>query len=152
LLNEHPELDAERLFVDGWIAVFLICRNHRFQAAVQRPALLHRATAFGNCPAGENAFSAEPLVDQMKQLAKQSVLAMVDNCKTPCLVLYQEGNSRYSREQSEQFYSAMKDRNDEIPCRMVVLPNNSFCDWRQICLEELIRWWNRFPEKKEDAQ
>ena len=152
LIAANPVLDETKIFLDGWMTAWIIFHTNRFRAAAQSPALLHQATAYGNCAAGEAVFSNGLLVDQMKELAAGSVLAHVDNCKTPCLVLYQEGNARYSREQSEQLYAAMKDRNSDIPCRMVVLPNNLYCDWKQVCLEELLNWWNRFRNGEETAR
>lgn len=141
LLCSHPELDAQRVFVDGWLTAFLIFHSHRFKAAIQRPALINPTTAYGNCAAGWAEPFGGSLEEMLLALAEQSVLTDVDDCKTPCLVLYREGDLRYSREQSEQLYAAMKDRNPDVPCRMAVFTSRQ---WEACAMQEIMNWWKRF--------
>lgn len=145
LLQKHPQLDEARMGVDGWIAAYVIFHSGRFSAAVQRPALINPATAYGNCAAGYAERFGDSLQDMMCKLAQKSVLKDVDSCRTPCLVVWQAGEKRYSREQSEQFYAAMKDRNPEIPCRMTVFTE---IQWQKHALNELTCWWRRFFAKE----
>lgn len=148
LLTAHPQLDAQRVGVDGWLAAYLIFHTERFAAAVQRPALINPTTAYGNCTAGWVERFGESLEEMMLALAEQSVLRHVDNCRTPCMVLWNEGEKRYSREQSEQLYAAMKDRNPDVACRMAVFTQRQ---WQKHAAGEQISWWKRFLTKEAQA-
>lgn len=148
LLGAHPQLDAQRVGVDGWLAAHIIFQTERFAAAVQRPALINPSTAYGNCAAGWVERFGNTLEEMMLALAEQSVLVHVDSCRTPCLVLWQEGEQRYSREQSEQLYAAMKDRNPDVPCRLAVFTERQ---WHKHAAGELLRWWKRFLAKEAQA-
>ena len=144
LLAEHPNLDPQRLYVDGWLSAYLIFHSGRFAAAIQRPALINPTTAYGNCAAGWVEPFGSTLEEMMLTLAGQSVLTDVDACTTPCLVVYQEGNADYSREQSEELYGAMKDRNPDVPCRMAVFTPEQ---WEKRGMQEIIGWIKRFPQE-----
>lgn len=141
VIIENPMIDTERIYVDGWLSAYLIFHTNRFRAAIQRPALINPTTAYGNCAAGWVERFGESLEEMMMKLADRSVLADVDHCKTPCLVLWCESELMYSREQSEQLYSAMKDRNPDVDCRMVVF---SETQWEKYSLSEIIGWLKRF--------
>lgn len=141
LLQEHPVLDAQRVFVDGWLSAYLIFHTQRFKAAIQRPALINPTTAYGNCTAGWVEPFGDSLEEMMLTLAERSVLRDVDACKTPCLVLWSEETLRYSREQSEELYAAMKDRNPDVVCRMAVFTK---AQWEKHGLREIVAWWERF--------
>lgn len=141
LLQEHPVLDEKTVFVDGWMSAYLIFHTQRFKAVIQRPALINPTTAYGNCTAGWTEPFGNSLEEMMLVLAERSVLVDVDACKTPCLVLWTEGELRYSREQSEQLYAAMKDRNPDVACRMAVFTETQ---WEKHGLREIMNWWKRF--------
>lgn len=147
LLREYPALDAGNVFVDGWLAAYLIFHTQRFRAAIQRPALINPSTAYGNCAAGWVERFGTSLEEMMLALAERSVLADVDNCKTPCLILYTEGERYYSREQSEQLYAAIKDRDPDVDCRMAVFTARQ---WETHGLQEIVNWWKRFAQEAED--
>lgn len=78
LLQSHPVLDAQRVFVDGWLTAHLIFHTRRFKAAIQRPALIDPSTAYGNCAAGRVEPFGSSLEEMLLTLAEQSVLADVD--------------------------------------------------------------------------
>ena len=147
LLAENNFLDRKRVYLDGWFTAYVIFHTDFFRAAIARPALVNRTTAYGLCPAGEPTMNSGTLYEEMISLAEGSVLIDVDNCKTPCLVFYREGNPRYSREQSEELYSAMKDRNPEIPCRMAVFTPKQ---WEKYEIDELMTWLKRFDTEGEN--
>lgn len=142
-LDSEPRLSREKLYLDSWMSMGLTAEIALFRAAVQRPALSDRASAWGNCAAGWCEPFGDSPMQMLRSLSEQSVITCVDRCRTPLLVLYQEGNPRYSREQSEIFYSAMKDRNQDIPCRLAIFPEQA--DQARIH-QEILNWWNRFSE------
>lgn len=116
-------LDPAALAVDGWITAWIATRSQVFRAGVQRSALINPATAYGTCPAGgilASAYDRPNLKQKMEALAGTSVLADIDACKTPLLIDCDMEETFYSREQCEQLYSAMKDRNPDVPCKMLV--------------------------------
>ena len=143
LFDEYPCLDRNRVFLDGWMSAFLVFHSHGFRAAVQRPALLDRASAYGSCPAGWVEPFGGSLMEMLCTLAKQSVIADADSCKTPLLVLYQP-DPRYTPEQSEILYSIMKDRNPDVPCRLAVFPETAA---PERVLREVTDWWKRFSQE-----
>ena len=144
ILAANTAIDPQRIYVDGWISAYLIFHSQCFAAAIQRPALINPTTAYGNCAAGWVEPFGNSLEEMMLELAKQSVLTDVDDCKTPCLVLYREGDTNYSREQSEELYGAMKDRNPDVPCRMAVFTD---AQWDKHCMNEILAWIKRFPQQ-----
>lgn len=149
VLASHDELDGGRVVMDGWLCAWALTQTNRFCAAVQREAMINPSTAYGNCDAGRgllDAVQGGTLLEKMRELASLSVLTGIDGCKTPLLILYDHKNARYSREQSEQLYSAMKDRNPDVPCRMAVsgagygMPNAA----GEKMMKEAIDWCERF--------
>lgn len=144
--EQYQCLDASALYIDGWPAFSVITRTKRFRAAIQRPALINLSTAFGTCTAGWMIPDGRPLEIRMYEAAEQSVLTRIDDCATPCLIVYDEGNLRYAREQSEQLYAAMKDRNPQIPCRMAVFTK---AQWENCLMQEILQWLRRFPKPEE---
>lgn len=146
LLQKHPVLDARRVFVDGWLAAYLIFHTQRFRAAIQRPALINPTTAYGNCAAGWRKPFGNSLEEMLLSLAEHSVLTDVDACKTPCLILCREDEMRYSREQSEQLYAAIKDRDPDVTCRMAVFTARQ---WERHGMQEVADWWKRFVREAE---
>lgn len=146
LLQKYPVLDARRVFVDGWLAAYLIFHTQRFRAAIQRPALINPTTAYGNCAAGWRKPFGNSLEEMLLSLAEHSVLTDVDACKTPCLILCREDEMRYSREQSEQLYAAIKDRDPDVTCRMAVFTARQ---WERHGMQEVVDWWKRFVREAE---
>lgn len=144
LLGEHPQLDGNRLYLDGWLAAFVIFHSHRFRAAVQRPALLDRASAYGCCSRGWEAPFGDSLREMLRVLTEQSVIVDADSCKTPLLVLHPLADRRYPPEQSEILYSMMKDRNPEVPCRLAVFPETAS---PERISREVTEWWKRFDQE-----
>lgn len=144
LLIDHPQLDGNRLYLDGWLAAFVIFHSHRFRAAVQRPALLDRASAYGCCDTGWEAPFGDSLREMLQVLTEQSVIVDADNCKTPLLVLHPLADRRYPPEQSEILYSIMKDRNPEVPCRLAVFPESAS---PERIAREVTDWWKRFDQE-----
>ena len=141
LFTAQPCLDRSRVFLDGWMSAFLVFRSNGFRAAVQRAALLDMASAYGNCAPGQTAPFGSSFKEMLRSLTEQSVIAEADSCKTPLLVLYQQGEERYCPEQSEILYSVMKDRNPEVPCRLAVFPETAS---KERVLREITDWWRRF--------
>lgn len=141
LFAAQPCLDRSRVFLDGWLSAFLVFHPNGFRAAVQRAALLDLASAYGNCAAGQTAPFGSSFREMLRSLTEQSVIAEADSCKTPLLVLYQQGEDRYCPEQSEILYSVMKDRNPEVPCRLAVFPETAS---KERVLREITDWWSRF--------
>ena len=51
---------------------------------------------------------------------EKSPIRNIDQMKTPLLILQGEKDYRCAMEQAEQMFIAMKDRNPEVPVRLVV--------------------------------
>ena len=77
--------------------------------------------------------------------------------RTPLLLLHGEEDYRCTREQAEQMFIAMKDRNPEVPVKLVIFPKenheltrsgNANAQIRH--LFELCEWFCRYLDRKEE--
>lgn len=156
-------IDKDRIGVTGGsygghMTVRLIGSMNRFKAAVAQRILCNLTTSYGT---GDMGFiwKAEGMQTQMQNFmsrAEKSPIAKIDRMKTPLLILHATHDYRCGFEQAEQLFIAMKDRNPEIPVRLVAFPGENHGMTRsgkahfQIThLREMTRWFERFL--KEDA-
>lgn len=150
----------------GHMTTRIIGTTNRFRAAVSQRPLVNLATSYGT---GDMGFiwSEEGMQTQMENFMyriEKSPIRNIDRMKTPLLILQGEKDYRCAMEQAEQMFIAMKDRNPEVPVRMVIFPGENHGVTRhgkvhfQIAhLRELTEWFVRFlvnqeAWKKEEGQ
>jgi len=151
-------IDADRLGVTGGsygghMTNRIIGAPNRFKAAVTQRTLCNLATSYGT---GDMGFiwKEQGMQTQMKNFmsrAERSPITKIDNMKTPLLILHATNDYRCSFEQGEQLFIAMKDRNPEVPVRLVAFPGENHGMTRegkvhfQIAhLREMAQWFERF--------
>ena len=107
----------------------LIGRTNVFAAAVAQRCLANTATSYGT---GDMGFvSSRPIpkhfhmLDYLEDRARGNIISYVDHFKVPLLILHAYKDYRCGFEQAEQVFIPMKERNPEIPCRMVMFPNEN---------------------------
>ena len=61
----------------------------------------------------------------LEDRARGNIISYVDHFKVPLLILHAYQDYRCGFEQAEQVFIPMKERNPEIPCRMVMFPNEN---------------------------
>ena len=86
--------------------------------------------------------SPSSLKEKMEALAAVSVLTGIDGFTLPLLIACDASNPFYAREQAEQLYSAMKDRNPSVPCEMLVFGTHTIeSETQYIEASKMIAQW-----------
>ena len=157
--EKHSYIDSNREGVTGgsyggYMTNKLIGTTTRFKAAVTQRTFCNQATSYGT---GDMGFISSmgkdrpKFYDYMLNRAKKSLINMVDNIKTPLLILHGTHDYRCSFEQGEQIFVAMKARNPEVPVRLVAFPgeNHEITRSRKIHfqiahLKEMVDWFVKY--------
>lgn len=143
----------------GFMTNKLISTTDRFAAAVTQRTLCNLGTSYGT---GDMGFvTGRPSFNGMKRFFQERVrsrtttLRLVDQVKTPLLLLHGTEDYRCSFEQSEQFFIAMKERNPEVPVRFVAFPGQNHgltrtgAPWAQKGhLQEMARWFVKYLKEE----
>ena len=131
---EKGFIDEKRIGVTGgsyggYMTNKFIGRTNHFAAAVTQRSLINPSTSYGT---GDMGFiSARPnwegmkMLDELLDRARGNAITYIDNMKVPLLILHGYKDYRCSFEQAEQLFIAMKDRNPEIPVRLVMFPTEN---------------------------
>jgi dipeptidyl aminopeptidase/acylaminoacyl peptidase len=155
-------VDLERTGVTGgsyggYMTVKLIGTMNRFKAAVAQRNLCNLATSYGT---GDMGFiwKAEGQTTQLQNFMSRidrSLIKNIDHMKTPLLILHAVQDYRCAFEQAEQLFVAMKERNPEVPVRLVAFPGENHNMTRsgkihfQIShLREMTQWFERFLKER----
>ena len=133
VLSRYPELKADRITIGGgshggWMTNYIVGHTNRFYGAVNQRTWSNPATSYGTGDMGFYTLStlgASDFQEYMRNRVKSGTITTIDNATTPMLILHGEKDYRCTLEQGEQVYSAMKDRNPDIPCRLVVFPGEN---------------------------
>ena len=124
-----------------------------FKAAAAQRGLANLATSYGTgdigfISKGKEDVSGIKMLDVLTERARRSLIRNVDKIKTPLLLLHGYQDYRCTFEQSEQMFIAMKERNAQVPVRLVMFPGENHGITRtgklssQIRhLQELVEWF-----------
>ena len=153
-------IDAKRVGVTGgsyggYMTAKLIGRTDTFAAAVAQRCLANTATSYGT---GDMGFvSSRPIpkhfhmLDYLEDRARGNIISYIDHFNVPLLILHAYQDYRCGFEQAEQVFIPMKERNPEIPCRMVMFPNENHGMTRsgklyhQVQhLQEMVNWFVKY--------
>lgn len=127
-------IDEKRIGVTGgsyggYSTNKLIGRTNRFAAAVTQRSLVNPATSYGTGDMGYKSDSHNAqnmsMLEYLQDRLRGNLLTYVDHVKIPLLILHGYKDYRCTFEQAEQLFVAMKDRNPEVPVRMVMFPNEN---------------------------
>jgi dipeptidyl aminopeptidase/acylaminoacyl peptidase len=143
----------------GYMTMKLIGRTDVFAAAVAQRALANPVTSYGT---GDMGFvSSRPLPEgftmkaYLESRARDNVISYIDKMKTPLLILHAAKDYRCGFEQAEQIFIAMKDRNPEVPVRLVRFPNENHAltrtgklHYQMRHLKELVNWFCKYLKKE----
>lgn len=131
---EKGFIDKKRIGITGgsyggYMTNKFIGRTNYFAAAVSQRCLINPLTSYGT---GDMGFiSSNPnakgvkMFDYLEDRTRENAITYIDNMKIPLLLLHGYKDYRCSFEQAEQLFIAMKDRNPEVPVRMVVFPEEN---------------------------
>lgn len=142
----------------GYMTMKLIGRTKKFAAAVAQRALANPVTSYGTGDMGFISSGEVPENFSMKEYlndrARGNVISYIDNMKTPLLILHASNDYRCGFEQAEQIFVAMRDRNPEVPVRLVRFPGENHALTRtgklhhQLRhLQELVRWFEKYLQE-----
>lgn len=153
-------IDAARVGVTGgsyggYMTNKLIGRTGHFAAAVTQRSLANPVTSYGTGDMGFVSSGKIPkhfkMLDYLEDRARGNIISFIDNMKTPLLILHAYRDYRCSFEQGEQLFIAMKERNPEVPCRLVMFPEENHALTRtgklhnQIRhLQEMVDWFVKY--------
>ena len=163
---ERGLADPERIGVTGgsyggYMTLKLIMETKRFRAAAAQRCLANMATSYGTGDMGFISKGSEDsskikMLEVLTNRARRSLIRNVDQIKVPLLLLHGYRDYRCSFEQSEQMFIAMKERNPEIPVRLVMFPEENHGITRngklhnQIRhLQEMINWFGKYLREVE---
>lgn len=156
VLANHPEIDAERLYVaggsyGGFMTNWMVTHTNRFRAAVTQRSISNWISFYGTSDIGPSfvEFQLGRDLSQADELWQMSPLAHTANAQTPLLVLHGEQDLRCPQEQGEQMYIAMKKQGVET--RFVTFPQSShglsregLPNLRQERLNEIVDWFEKY--------
>jgi dipeptidyl aminopeptidase/acylaminoacyl peptidase len=153
-------VDKDRIGVTGgsyggYMSHKLIGTTDRFAAAALQRLWCNGCTSYGTGDIGF-ASAKEPVSTEFKMLnylterARNSIINKIDDIKVPVLLLHGYDDYRCSFEQSEQFLVAMKDRNPDIPVRLIMFPGENHEITRKGSpqnqvrhLSEIVEWFKK---------
>ncbi len=126
-LGEHPTLDPNRVGVmggsyGGYLTAWTIAHEHRFTAAVVERGFLDPLSFVGTSDIGD-FFGDEYVGTDVAQIVRQSPMAVVDQVRTPTLVMHSEQDYRCPLEQATRYYAALK-RNG-VEAELLIFPGEN---------------------------
>ena len=144
----------------GYMTMKLIGRTDTFAAAVAQRALANPVTSYGTGDMGFISSGPVPedftMKSYLEDRARDNVISYIDRMKTPLLILHAANDYRCGFEQAEQIFIAMKDRNPEVPVRLVRFPNENHAltrtgklHYQMRHLRELVNWFCQYLRKEE---
>ncbi len=122
-LDHFPELDRKRQYIaggsyGGFMTSWAVGHTNRFKAAVTQRSVINWISMWGTSDIGWYFNKSELGLDLydsqgVTEYWKRSPLAYAKNVKTPLLIQHGEWDMRCPIEQSEQFYTALKQNGNE---------------------------------------
>ncbi|MBQ8637753.1 MAG: S9 family peptidase [Lachnospiraceae bacterium] len=142
----------------GYMTNKLIGRTKAFAAAVTQRCLANTATSYGTGDMGFVSAREIPkdfrMLDYLTNRARGNIISYIDHFKVPLLILHAYEDYRCGFEQAEQVFIPMKERNPEIPVRLVMFPGENHGMTRtgklhhQIRhLEEMVNWFVKYLDE-----
>lgn len=147
-----PGLDAERIGVmggsyGGYMTAWIIAHDHRFRGAIVERGFLDPASFTGASDIGW-FFQHEYNGPGRESMDAQSPLRLVDQVRTPTLVIHSEKDYRCPVTQGYQYFTELKLRGVET--ELLVFPgenhelSRSGTPWhRAQRFEAILAWWER---------
>lgn len=148
-----PRLDGDRVGVmggsyGGYMTAWVIAHDHRFAGAIVERGFLDPTAFPGSSDIG-SFFGQEYVGTDPARIAAQSPMAVVDQVRTPTLVLHSELDFRCPLEQATRYYAALKHQGTEA--EMLVFPGEDHeltrggrPQHRVQRFDAVLDWWRRY--------
>lgn len=155
-----PALDGTRVGVQGgsyggYLTAWVIAHDHRFAGAIVERGFLDPVSFQGTSDIG-SFFGDEYVGTEDAAIARQSPMAVVDEVRTPTLVVHSELDFRCPLEQATRYYSALK-RNG-VDAELLVFPGENHelsrggrPRHRIERFAAILDWWSRVLPVKEES-
>ena len=162
LAEQYPHMDPDRLYIGGFgraVSAMLYVTGHTkiFRGAFSLNAFTNITTAYGNYENSHRDFINSGFSDFKSWLyakAEKCPLQFLDTNTTPYLILHGHRDYICPEEQSEELFSAIKDRTPEVPCRMLIFPNENHnilkvghTTYQETITREILDWFTRFGQQ-----
>lgn len=159
LLEQYSFIDKNQLYIGGFghgVSFLLYVTGHTnaFKAAVSLNAFVNYTTAYGNyegCHEDYRKSNAQDFKSWLYAMAEKCPLRYLDQNKTPYLILHAHKDYICSEEQSEELFSGIKDRIPEIPCRMIIFPEENHYilmpgheKYQERIASEILAWFTQY--------
>jgi len=123
-IEQVPGLDGERVGImggsyGGYLTAWTIAHDHRFAAAIVERGFLDPEAFVGTSDIG-SFFGDEYTGTDPELMRSQSPQAVVDQVRTPTLVLHSSADLRCPLGQAERYYTALKRRG--VESELVIFP------------------------------
>jgi dipeptidyl aminopeptidase/acylaminoacyl peptidase len=147
------KLDADRLGVmggsyGGYMTAWITAHDHRFTAAIVERGFLDPVSALGSSDIGW-FFTPQYFGADQDHVRTQSPLHVVDQVRTPTLVIHSEDDLRCPIEHAQRYYQALWASG--VEAELLVFPgedhelSRSGTPWhRRARFEHILRWWDRY--------
>ncbi|KZE32612.1 S9 family peptidase [Microbacterium sp. T32] len=147
-----PRLDGERVGIQGgsyggYMTAWVIAHDHRFAGAIVERGFLDPVAFPGTSDIG-SFFGQEYVGTDPARVAAQSPMAVVDDVRTPTLVLHSELDFRCPIEQATRYYAALK--HNGVDAEMLIFPGEDHeltragrPRHRVQRFEAVLDWWAR---------
>ncbi|HEY0261216.1 MAG TPA: S9 family peptidase, partial [Lacisediminihabitans sp.] len=152
-LAANDSFDAGRLGImggsyGGYLTAWTIGHDHRFAGAIVERGYLDPEYFIGTSDIG-SYFSEEYAGTDPEQMRAQSPQAVVDQVRTPTLVLHSADDLRCPLGQGERYYAALK--RGGVPAEMLIFPGENHelsrggrPRHRLQRFEAVLDWWDRY--------
>jgi dipeptidyl aminopeptidase/acylaminoacyl peptidase len=147
-----PGLDAGRVGVmggsyGGYLTAWLIAHEHRFAGAIVERGYLDPPSFIGSADIGW--YFPQACHGSPEAMLAQSPLALVDQVRTPTLVLHSEQDLRCPIATAERYYTELK--LNGVETELLVFPGENHelsrsgtPHHRRARFEHILRWWDRY--------
>jgi dipeptidyl aminopeptidase/acylaminoacyl peptidase len=152
VVGSDPRLDGERVGIQGgsyggYMTAWIIAHDHRFAGAIVERGFLDPVAFPGTSDIG-SFFGQEYVGTDPARIAAQSPMAVVDDVRTPTLVLHSELDYRCPIEQATRYYAALK--HNGVDAEMLIFPGEDHeltrggrPRHRVQRFEAVLDWWAR---------
>ena len=152
-LAGHPTLDAERVGIlggsyGGYLTAWTTAQDHRFAAAIVERGFLDPELFIGTSDIG-TYFAQRYTGDDPEQRRRQSPQAVVDQVRTPTLVIHSEDDLRCPLSQAQRYHLGLVEAG--VPTELLVFPGEDHelsrsgrPRHRLQRFDAILEWWSRY--------
>ena len=157
LVQKEPYIDKERMGVTGgsyggYMSIWIVGHTNRYKAAVTQRCVSNFISEWGSSDLNwsfETELNNKPPYEDLNYYWDHSPIKYIGNCKTPMLVIHNEGDMRCPIEQGEQVFVALKRLGVDtafvrFPDEFHGLSRGGRTDRRIVRLDSILEWFEKY--------